>query len=215
MKEKALIELHYLPSLAYFSLFLQYSMVLDAHEHVEKQSYRNRSHIHTSSGLGALIVPMVHEKEKIPISQIRIDFGQKWQKNHWGAIQSAYGKAPFFEFYGGELRECLFSAPSFLFELNLNLLSLCLKWLKLDASPAFSERYHEKGNFPGNDLRNQIHPKNDETWNQYYHPQPYIQVFGNKFASNLSLMDLIFCQGPEALAILREGVRSEKKLKNI
>src|SRR5688572_27151690 len=95
-----LIEAHYLPSLAYFSaLSSAQEMIVEKFEQYEKQTFRNRAKINTVNGLVTLTVPVTAKHGKPLIADIRIDHAQKWLNNHWRTIQSAYGKAPFFEYY--------------------------------------------------------------------------------------------------------------------
>ena len=52
------------------------------------------------------------------------------------------------------------------------------------------------------DLRSQIIPKQPSINRDFYKPVPYYQVFGSGFAENLSLIDLLFCEGPRATSLL-------------
>ena len=95
-----LIELHYFPCVSYFKLLSAYEKVfLEAEEHFIKQTYRNRTYILTSNKIDRLSIPIIHEDKKKPIRLLSIDYKLKWQLRHWRAIQSAYAKAPFFEYY--------------------------------------------------------------------------------------------------------------------
>ena len=130
--ENAVIELHYLPSLPYISSWLFFEkLIIESKENFIKQSFRNRCQILTANGVKSLIVP-VQKGNRFPISEIRIDTKQNWAKNHWGAIQSAYGKSPFFEFYGENIRRALLKGHRFLFDLNLAFLEIILNELKFD-----------------------------------------------------------------------------------
>ena len=94
------IDLQYLPSLEYFCAILNKNEFnLEAHEYFEKQSYRNRCRIQTTNKIDTLSVPVLNGNKKILIRDLKIDYSQDWTRRHWGAIHSAYGKAPFFEFY--------------------------------------------------------------------------------------------------------------------
>ena len=58
------------------------------------------------------------------------------------------------------------------------------------------------------DLRSVINPKNSKQCEEFYYPVMYNQVFGNTFVENLSLIDLIFCEGPGAFRIVQlSGIR--------
>ncbi len=200
----ALIELHYLPSIAYFSAIDNYQhIVVEKFEHYKKQSFRNRCYIKGPHQVETLIIPVTSKHGKPFIGEVKIDYDQKWLNNHWRTIQSAYGKAPFFEYYASDLHEILFKKQTFLFDLNLQIMTLCLKWLKKEATISETSGY-EKTPSPGiNDLRGVINPKKEDGCNRFYKSVEYRQVFGSKFVPNLSLMDLIFCQGPGAWDIIQ------------
>jgi hypothetical protein len=203
----ALIEAHYLPSIAYFSAIQSANeILLEKYEHFEKQSYRNRCSILTASGKVNLIAPVTSKRGKALITDVRLDYTQKWLNNHWRTIQSAYGNAPFFEFYAEELHDLLFKKVIFLYEVNYLLLSMCLKWLKWTMPIKETEYYLQTAPDSVSDLRSAIHPKKLEQCYQFYYPIMYNQVFGNTFVENLSLIDLVFCEGPGASKIVRASV---------
>lgn len=196
---KVLIETHYLPSVAYFAAVANTKgIILERHEYYVKQTYRNRCHVNTSQGVATLIVPVTARHNKTLITDIRIDYSQKWVNNHWRTIRSAYGNAPFFEHYADDLEKVLYSKNDFLFDLNVRFLSLCLKWLKWGI-PVTESLSYETTPQPGTtDLRSQLNSKKQDNLSNFFHASPYTQVFGNAFAGNMSLIDLIFCEGPEA-----------------
>lgn len=207
-----LIELHYLPSVQYFASLAKYKVItLERHEHFVKQSYRSRCLINTSQGPQTLIVPLSGKHNvgadghfKSLITDVQIDYSQKWLNNHWRSIQAAYAKAPFFEYYADALHAVLFKQYPHLYELNINLLTLCLKWLKLDVQIQESLAYHQQASIDEIDLRNAISAKNKGLIRVEPRFKPYTQVFGNAFVNNLSIIDLIFCTGPQALTYLQE-----------
>src|SRR5271170_3269889 len=119
MKDKsspALIDLHYLPSLEYFCALLPFeNIILEKYEHFVKQTYRNRCYINTAHGKKILTVPLVERHEKILTKDIKVERGKRWRSSHWRTIESAYRKAPFFDFYSTELKNILFSDHEYLF----------------------------------------------------------------------------------------------------
>jgi hypothetical protein len=177
--------------------------MLEVNEHFVKQTSRNRCYILTAQGKDALSVPLTNKHGKTLIRDVRIDYSQKWMNNHWRTIQSAYGKAPFFEHYAGDLHGVLYSRVEFLCELNLNLLTMCLKWLRWEKEISETLAYQKQYLTRLSDLRSCINPKETASIAKFYKAIPYLQVFGNAFAENLSIIDLIFCCGPEASRILR------------
>lgn len=202
-----LIELHYLPSIQYFSSLAEFQkVVFEKNEHFVKQTYRSRCTINTAQGPQRLIVPLTSKHGKSLISDVRIDYSQKWLNNHWRAIHSAYAKAPFFEFYADSLERILFKKHIFLFDLNSELLTMCLKWLKLDVQIEESLAYETFAPPNTKDLRNVFSPKIKPLVNEEPSIRPYTQVFGNAFVNNLSLIDLVFCTGPQALTYVKGKV---------
>lgn len=205
-----LVETQYLPSIALFAtLSGATGVVIEKHENYVKQSYRNRCQLVDSSGRRDLIIPVVHVSGKTPITSVKIDHSQKWVNNHWRAMQSAYGKAPYFEYYSDDLRDALYSKTPLLYDLNMRLLSMCLRALRFDM-PVNETTCYEK--IVGNgvlDLRNALAVKNPSPMTRIFTPVPYAQVFGSSFVENASIIDLIFCVGPEAARIVRNSRSAE------
>ncbi len=203
-----LIELQYLPSVPYFSSLNGVdTLILEKHEHFVKQSYRNRCHVLSAQGVERLVVPLTSKHGKVLITEVRIDYTQKWLNNHWRTIESAYRNAPFFEFYADDLHTILFKNYTFLYDLNFELLTICLKWLKLDVTFQESMTYEKIPAEGVVDLRNVIHAKKPEQSARYFQPGAYPQVFGNKFAAGLSLIDLVFCEGPNSHRVVASSAK--------
>ncbi len=202
-----LIEAQYLPPIAYFAAIEHAStIIIEKHEHFQKQTYRNRCHLLSSHGIETLILPLTSKHGNVSITDIRIDYSQKWLNHHWRSIQSAYGRAPFFDHYAHDLENVLFAKHTFLYDLNYQLLSMCLKWLKWNVPVEESLTYEKKIDSSTLDLRSLINPKKTYIEEKFYKPAPYTQVFGSTFVKNLSLIDLIFCEGPAARLVVEESV---------
>lgn len=200
----ALIELHYLPCIAYFSALSDcQEIIVEKCEHYIKQTYRNRCLIRGAHRVETLVVPVNSSRDLRRITAVRIAHEQKWLNNHWRTIQSAYGKAPFFEYYGPELHDVLFRNHAFLYDLNFDIMTMCLKWLKAEAAVKETDAY-EKVPAPGVlDMRGAINPKKADGCNNFYKSIEYRQVFGSKFVPNLSLIDLVFNEGPGSWAVVK------------
>lgn len=206
-----LTELHYFPTIQYFSkFFLHPSLILEQHENYVKRSYRNRAHIATANGLLRLSVPLEKGKnQQQSIREVRISYAENWQTKQWTAICSAYGNAPFFEYYVDDIQPLFEEKTPFLFEHNLKVLNVLFFVLDFKPSIQLSQNYLTES-FDGIcDFRNKITPKTGEgTTDKTYQNIPYQQVFAEKngYLPNLSILDLIFCKGPETLSILETSL---------
>lgn len=203
----AVIELQYLPSIEYFVCLLKHEHVfIEINEYYEKQSYRNRCYIRGANGIQALTIPVKKGNSKILIKEIEIDYAQKWVNEHWRSINSAYGKAPYFEFFADYFGKVFEQKPRYLIDFNQQLLTLCLKLMKWDKRLPNTEIYQQELPEGILDLRSVVHPKTNWQNNSIYKPIPYNQVFGKDFDMNLSIIDILFCEGPSAKNILAQSM---------
>jgi hypothetical protein len=208
---RCLIELHYLPCVAWFTAVHRCKeIVLEKHEYFVKQSYRNRFHILGANRVEKLTIPTTAKHNHTLITDIRIDYSQKWLNNHWRSIESAYRNAPYFEHFADALQRVLFSKPAFLYDLNYRLLAEYLCTVHPHVMISESTTYDKVPAGGTVDLRNQISPKHPG-FKKFINPAPYTQVFGNTFVPNLSIIDLLFCTGPEAPVIIASGLKPNEQ----
>jgi hypothetical protein len=178
---------------------------IEACENYQKQSYRNRCHFYAADGIQSLSFPILHEgnTHKRPISEVRIDYSKPWVMQHKRAIVSAYRTSAYFEYYQDELFAILDSKPEKLIDLNTRLLEFFLEKTGIKAEVHMTESYGQDG---CEDLREAIHPKRPDTILQKLKlGKPYFQVFAEKhgFIPNLSIMDLLFNEGPDSIIFLK------------
>lgn len=197
-----LSELHYLPSISYFrQLLAADALLLDAHEHYPKQTYRNRALVLTAQGPQSLTVPVVDgaSATKVRTSDIEIDYRQNWPHRHLRTLQTAYGNSPYYSYYADYFEDIYRQKPARLWDLNLALLHLllrCLRWpLPLETTTAYLDPATPLplGVLDRRDDLTPRHPAPDST-----SQRPYLQVFGPAFVPGLSVVDLLFMQGPQA-----------------
>ena len=118
-------------------------------------------------------------------------------------------KVLFFEYYSDALHDTLYKEHRFLFDLNLELLTICRKWLKLPNAVTETMAYEKVPAEGTVDLRNLVNAKKPAGYEKYFQPVPYQQVFGHTFAENMSIIDLIFCEGPNARQVITSRFRTE------
>ena len=201
------IEPHYLANVSYFSLLLHHeTVVFERNQHFSKQSYKNRCEILTSQGTQTLVVP-VKFGNRTPLKEVKIDNSQSWKRVHWGAIYSSYGKAPFFEYFSEYFKSIYDRNYEYLLDLNMDLMTTCLKLLQCDIDHVFSEEFLPNLENGVDDLREAFHPKKPLPDRIMLKPQTYGQNFGSDFVSNLSILDLLFSQGPQSSQILRRSIQ--------
>lgn len=199
MHKGAILPLIYLPPIEYFHELSKHSdqIIIEQFEHFPKQTYRNRASIHSANGKLDLIVPVLKgEKVHTQIRDVKISYDFDWQRLHWLSLQTSYRSSAFFEFYENEFAPFYEKRYDFLFDYNEGLFNLLLKLLKLDVKYTFSQTY-EKSYSDLEDFRSTIHPKIPSC----YQTKPYFQVFEdrNGFMPNLSIVDLLFNQGPKSV----------------
>jgi len=225
-----LSELHYHPPAAFFAELLRADgLLLEAQEHYRKQTYRNRCLIRTAQGVQPLTVPVVagNRSEKVKTPDLEIDYRQNWIHRHWRTLQTAYGNSPYFEYYADYLQDIYAKKPTLLFDLNLQFLRLLLRCFRLSLPIEFTTEYHADysshplsqqpsssaaGPVPAPpllDRRDWLTPKASAQAQKPDSPavpdrvRPYPQVFGPGFEPGLSVLDLLFSQGPAAGGFLR------------
>ena len=208
MDRSILIESHYLPCIAYFGCLKSGSTIwIDIQETYVKQSYRNRCYIFGANQIQLLSVPVHRGSGKVSTKEVRIAHENRWQSNHWRSIASAYGKTPFFNHFADDLHTILYRPFKYLVDLNLALLSKCLDLLMWNVSVDFCQ---DANSFPSkieaHDHRKKITVSNLNLENYQFQPIKYIQAFGKDFVPNLSIVDVLFCEGPQASQIIKRSI---------
>lgn len=199
MAQELLLPAFYLPNISYFQVIKNHEgpIKLERFEHFPKQTYRNRTRIATAGGGLILTVPIQHgRKDHVAMKDVRINYDHPWQRLHWLSIQTAYRSSAYFEFYEDDFRPFYQRQFTYLFDFHLEQLQLLLSLLKLDRHIQFTDQYHSN---IGDELdyRSIMHPKQPSLLKS---ATPYYQLFQEKhgFLPDLSIVDLLFNQGPDA-----------------
>ena len=190
---------------------------IESKENYQKQSYRNRCRFYAADGVQALSFPVIHEggTHKLPIDSIKVDYSTPWLVQHKRAIVSAYRTSAYFEYYQDELFDIMDRKPERLIDLNMSILRFFLDKTGVAADLRLTEEYVPAdvsgsvlidGKVLCEDLRERIHPKrHNDVLSELGLEKPYFQVFSQKygFLSDLSVMDLLFNEGPDSILYLK------------
>lgn len=207
---KVLLSTAYFGNIQYFSKLLMYNEVqIEQMEHFPKQTYRNRCVILDTNGPFVLTVPVKRSNGKRLFTRdVEIDYSRDWIKVHLRALESAYRSSAFYDLLIDELMPVWENKPKFLIDLNLSAQQMVCDLMNIEI-PVFctGDYVHIPEN--SDDLREKIHPKPRMYWNDLNFSQVgYHQIFEQKFGfiPNLSILDLLFNEGPEGLDVLKRSI---------
>ena len=204
---KALLSSTYFGPIQWYQKLNRYDeCLIERHESFIKQTYRNRMLIPTTNGPLALTIPTNHNTS-LAMKDIRISDHANWRHVHWNALLSAYGESPFFEYYQDDIRPFFEKKYEFLFDFNMETTEKMIELLDIRPKISITEAYIQSKELKEEDeikdFRDAIRPKKPLP-DAEFAPQHYYQVYEQKhgFQPNMSILDLLFNEGNEAIFYL-------------
>lgn len=189
----------------YFSPIAQYaeieksdSVTFEFEDNFQKQSYRNRCYIYNGNGKQLLSVPVKYSKKegRAKTKDILVENDFPWQDQHFKSIQTAYRVSPYFEFFEDDIQSIFTKKYKFLHDVTIDTFMFISDALQLNTSFTNTKEYILKPK--EEDFRFlaevKLQPKK-----QY---KTYVQMFDDKhgFIPNLSILDVLFMEGPNAVS---------------
>ncbi len=202
-----IVDIQYFPSIIFYKNSYKYSHILiEQCESYQKMSFRNRCRIAGAEGAVDLSIPIAGGRDqKVPMKEVRIAGGRSWQAQHWKTIVSCYSRSPWFDYYRDGLQKLFAEPAEFLLDWDLRCLEWSLRVLGMDRPILLTDAYEKVYDVEaGADWRGRISPKSLENWG-VADVARYRQVFEERigFIPNLSILDLLFCEGREAIRYIR------------
>ena len=220
----ALLSTTYFGPVQWYQKLNRHRCIIEQHDNFVKQTYRNRCVIASANGPQTLTVPIErYDGMKCAMRDIRISDHGNWRHLHWQALVSAYGETPFFEYYADDIRPFFEEHRwKYLLDFNLDITHTLCSLLDVRPDLTLSDHYIDAdetisggGGLDGAaeslggsssacslfvDYRDAIRPKHPLP-DAEFEARPYYQVRAQRhgFLPNLSVLDLLFNEGPEGI----------------
>jgi hypothetical protein len=198
-----------------------------------RRDWRNRNKIKTPTGDLWLSIPVeVKNKYHQKISDAKIS-NHFWQKKHWLSIKTNYAAAPYFKLYSDFFEDLyLQSKYNYLVDVNYAFIYAICNILKINTKISSANEFaigeternkrlidickisaatHYYSGLSGKNYLNEqlfLEAGIEIKYIDYGLYQPYSQLH-NKFSNNVSVLDLIFNAGPDAIFHLNNSLVQE------
>ena len=180
------------------------TLLVDLDErHLPLRHSHHRYRIDGPNGVQTLTVPLVGSTNNMmtPLRDVQISEHGSWRRLHWGALFSAYGRSPYFDYVADDLSRVINGSQRYLHDFNaqmhqviVDFMDLPLTTRTLDETP--QEQYEVM------DLRGQIGMKKPDTLTMTNVPYYQMWTADGGFKPDLSILDLMMNMGREAIFVL-------------
>ena len=165
----------YIPWIPYFSKIKESDLFIFLDDvDFQKNGLQNRNHIKSSQGKQWLTVPVL-QKLNQKIIDVKIDNSCNWKYKHLQSLKLCYGKSLFFNNYLDDINFIYEQEWQSLCDLNIEIITTMLKWLKISTPIKRSSSSRLEGN--GSNLILNICKK--------YKADTYISGIGGKSYLNI------------------------------
>lgn len=204
-KPQILLHLPYFGPVSHFRELVKPANIwFENDDNYQKQTFRNRMYIYGANGKLLLNIPIKHLPKEVhnqhqKYRDVMIESDFPWQKHHWKSLKSAYQTSPFFEFYEDDLGPLYHAPYKFLMDFNYACFEKICSCFQLEINFRKTSEYIKEP-LHMDDKRDLINAKKE------LQLPPYNQVFQDKegFIPNLSILDLMFNEGPNSLNYLKK-----------
>ncbi len=199
---------YFSPIIQYIALAKNNEVTFEVEDNYQKQTFRTRCYIYGANGKQLLNIPILRANSRQKTKEVLLENSFNWQQQHLKSMASAYKSSPFYEFYEDDLTDLLLKKHKYLLDLNLDCQQFIIDNLPIELiihkTTTFQLAYAKDIDF-----RFLADAKSERNYNL----SKYTQVFSDKhgFIENLSVLDLLFMEGPNAINYLEnehlDGIR--------
>lgn len=196
------IPTYFSPISQYAAIYQSDKITFEVEDNFQKQSYRNRCYIYGANGKQLLNIPAKNPikdgRKKTKDTLVENDF--PWQDQHFKSLQAAYRRSPYFEFFEDDLAPIFEKKYTYLTDVNIDTYLFLTDALQINQSYSKTEEYFLEPK--ETDYRNLASVKHQPN----FQIESYVQMFDDKygFISNLSILDLLFMEGPNSISFLEK-----------
>ncbi len=213
--EKGIFSLAYAGSVRYYAAMLACKKVIVSIGDKRSKMSWNTNHCNLvgANGKQTLTLPLIKPIEGPvgTLNDVKLSEHGDWRRVHWGALFSAYGKSPFFEYISDELQS-IYENHNLdnLVEFNKAIHNLVVEFLDLPINVTFEAELPQI-NEDTIDFRGKVGVNKSDKLS-FIQEQTYWQVWQERhgFIPDLSIFDLLMNQGREAIFTLKKMIYFEQ-----